>query len=222
MLGIALIYMQDLLLGPVKSMNPPLHPLKVPLDGIPSLQLVHSSIELRELLGVLSIPLSVFVTKLLNSTNVDTGSWGCHTSFTISNVRITGKDSFSFPTPQKAQQTLSNLSHLMPTVPLGPLSFHLLKAGDWFFIKPGSYRALLLLPSPGQRGPHTFFTIPGNRGTSPKNTQPGWLCLLPHTPGHGEALQWHRQVATHRSVGAPSKTCFAQVNMHVFRLSEEF
>lgn len=47
--------------------------------------------------------------------------------------------------------------------------------------------AATLLPSPGQREPRTFFTIPRELGNIHKNTQRGWLCLLPHTSGHEEA-----------------------------------
>ena len=49
-LGIALTHMQDLALGPVElhevCMGPPLKPVKVPLDGIPSLQCVDCTTQL--------------------------------------------------------------------------------------------------------------------------------------------------------------------------------
>lgn len=76
MLGIA-VDMQDLPLGLVVAhevLTAPLQPAKVPLAAIPSLQLVHSPTQPRDSLRVPSIPLSVLLTKLFNSTDIDTAS----------------------------------------------------------------------------------------------------------------------------------------------------
>ena len=75
---ISLTHVQDLALGLVElhevCMRPPLKPVKVPLDGIPSLQRVDCTTQLgvSELAEDASIPLSMSPTKILNSTGPNT------------------------------------------------------------------------------------------------------------------------------------------------------
>ena len=62
-------------------MAPPFKPVRAPLDGIPSLQRVdhttpHSLVSLADVLRVHSIPLSVSLTKMLNSAGPNTGPRG--------------------------------------------------------------------------------------------------------------------------------------------------
>ncbi|PKU48190.1 hypothetical protein llap_1469 [Limosa lapponica baueri] len=83
-LGIApMTYMQDFALGLVEfyeiRTSPLLKPVKVPLDGIPSLQDVNCSTQLgvvAKLLRLHSIPTSMLPTKMLNSTGPSTESRG--------------------------------------------------------------------------------------------------------------------------------------------------
>ncbi|KAK4818440.1 hypothetical protein QYF61_013127 [Mycteria americana] len=74
-MGVAPTQAQDLALGLVEPhevrTGPPLKPLKVPLDGIPSSSMLttpHSLVSLANLLRVHSIPLSVSLMKILSST----------------------------------------------------------------------------------------------------------------------------------------------------------
>ena len=80
-LEVALTHMQDLALGLVDlyeiCMGPPLKPVQLLLDGMHSLQYVDCTTQLvssADLLRVRSIPLSMLLTKMLNSTgrNIDT------------------------------------------------------------------------------------------------------------------------------------------------------
>lgn len=198
-----------------------------------------ASTHLRDLLGVPSIPLSVLVTKLLNSTHVDTGPWECHTSFTIPCVRITGKDSSSVShSPESSadpQQPVPLDAHPPPgsTFPSPVESRGLIvdETGIPFPAAEGLRSlpcfAATLLPSPGQREPHHRLCYCRERGKSPKTpnpwagSPPGWLCPLPARRDTAEPLQRHRWQHTDLP-SAPLSICFARVNMHVFRLSAKF
>jgi len=78
-LGIAPAHVQDLALGLVELLEvhtgSPLKPVKVPLDGIPSLQHVDHTAQLgvvSKLARVHSISLSTLPTKMLNSASPNT------------------------------------------------------------------------------------------------------------------------------------------------------